>query len=84
MKPKVKQRRKPTVTTIQLPPIVGELTLPDMMPLGELADALKQNTAKVVASFRQFGMVVDLHTMVPFEFVANVIRLYGFTAKKAA
>jgi hypothetical protein len=84
LKPKVKQQQKPIITTFQLPPIKGELTLADEMTVGELAVMLKQKPAKIIESFQEFGMFVDRRTMVPYEFVTNVIRLYGFTAKKAA
>jgi hypothetical protein len=84
LKPKIKQQPKPAITTIQLPPIIGELTLAGDVTVGELAATLKQKPAKVIASCREFGLFVDRHTMVPHELVTAVIRLYGFTAKKAA
>ena len=90
LKPKAKQQQEPTVTTIQLPPIIGELTLPDQMTFGELAAALKQKPSKIIADSKQFGIspwindYTAVEQMIPFEFVSDVIRLYGFTAKKAA
>ena len=82
--PMVKHQQRPTVRTIQLPPIIGEMTVADLMTVGELTDAMKQKPSKIIADFMElFDVSVNVHQMVYFHHIVLVIRLYGFTAKNA-
>ena len=82
LNPKVEPKQKSAVRTIPLPPIVGEMTLPDQMTVGELADALKQKPSRIIADFmRLFGKSVTMHQTVYPHDISQVIRLYGFTLK---
>ena len=39
-----------------LPLVIGELTVPDMMIVGELADALKQKPSKIIADSKKLSL----------------------------
>jgi hypothetical protein len=66
-----------------LPAIIGEMTVKERMTVRELAEALKQRPFKIVADLMQLGVMATLNQPVHFEIIERVIRLYGFTAKKA-
>ncbi len=71
------------VTTI-LPPISGRLVVKDGMTVSALSALLGQNPSKIIEDFKQFGWNAELNPTAPFELIAFVIRLYGFTPNSAA
>ena len=52
----LRKKQESGVRTIMLPPVISELTVPDMMIVGELADALKQKPSKIIADFKKLSL----------------------------
>ena len=70
-------------TTTKLPPISNELAVTDWMTVSELAELLRQKSAKIIEDFKLFGWDSNLNPKAPVELIACVIRLYGFTPRNA-
>ena len=72
-----------SIRTIELPPIIGEITLPPAMTVRELARCLKRRPSRIIADLlRLFGQSISVRHTIYFFQMEQVVRLYGFTAKK--
>lgn len=66
-----------------MPPITGEINMPPGMTVGELAQALSQKPFKIIADLMGFGVFANISQPLEFEVISKVMRMYGFTAKRA-
>ena len=80
----LQQQLNPLVLPAALPPIVGELTVGDQTPVHKLAVLLKKQPVQIVADLLQLGVLATVNQLLPFDISAQVLRKYGYRAKKAA
>jgi len=78
--PKLSRRMN---TSRPLPPIIGELSVPEQMTVRELAELLMLKPYLVVADLITFGVFTTVNQIIGFEAIARVVRKYGYTARKA-
>jgi hypothetical protein len=85
LKPKVqhKQELPSRKAPAPLPPIIGEMTVEEHMTVSELAGVLKQKPFLIVADLMENGVFATVHQRIDFDVIAQVVRRYGYTAKKA-
>jgi hypothetical protein len=67
----------------ELPPIVGELELPDPIELRELAALVNQKPFQLIADLMALGVFANLHQHLDFATAAKVARNYGYTTRRA-
>ena len=83
LKLKDTRREVSSIRTIELPPIIGEITLPPAMTVRELARCLKRRPSRIIADLLMlFGHPLSARHIIQFWEIEQVVRLYGFTAKK--
>jgi hypothetical protein len=64
--------------------IIGELTVAEPVPVGQLAAVLGQKPSRIIADLMELGVFATAQQLIPFDIIAQVARSYGYTAKKAA
>jgi hypothetical protein len=74
----------PLPQSTPLPPIVGEIAIPEHASVLELATLLCQKPFQIVADLMQFGVFANVWQQLDFDTLSKVVRMYGFTAKRAA
>ena len=67
-----------------LPPVKGEIIIPDQTTVLHLALLLSQKPLLIVADLMQMGVLASIWKVLGFETISRVARKYGFIAKKAA
>jgi len=67
-----------------LPPVIGELVVPEPASVADLAGLLDQKPFVIVADLMGFGVLATVHQVIDFETISRVTRKYGFTARRAA
>ncbi|MHB8524318.1 MAG: translation initiation factor IF-2 N-terminal domain-containing protein [Limisphaerales bacterium] len=70
-------------TTAPLPPLIGEMTVPNQTTVRELAEVLKQKPFRIIADLMEIGVFATPHQQIAFDIIAQVVRRYGYAAKKA-
>jgi hypothetical protein len=65
-----------------LPPIVGEMVIPEQTSVSQLAVLLGQKPFKIVAEVLHLGFFVSAKQPLSFEIISSVVRKYGFIAKR--
>ncbi len=82
LKQKDRKPEVPSIRTIQLPQIIGEIALPPAMTVRELARCLKRRPSRIIADLLMlFGHPRSVGQFIQFYEMEQVVRLYGFTAK---
>jgi len=82
LKQKGGQSEVPSIRTLDLPPIIGELSLPPVMAVRELARCLNRRPSRIIADLRMlFGDTLSARHTIQFYQIQQVVRLYGFSAK---
>ena len=66
-----------------LPPIIGEMTVPSQITVGELAVTLTQKPFQIIGDLMKLGIFATGEQQLDFDTISRVLRKYGFTAKKA-
>ncbi len=67
-----------------LPPIVGEMVIPDQTTVRQLAVLLNQKPFQIIGDLMQFGFfVTNTNKALGFEVISSIARKYGFIAKRA-
>lgn len=85
VKPKVADKEVPSVRVFDLPPIVGQITVPSALAVGKLAEMLNQKPSRVVKDvWKLFGHPVTARHLLQFFEIEQVVRLYGFTATQTS
>jgi hypothetical protein len=74
----------PRPVAAPLPPIVGELVIPEQTSVSDLARLLSQKPFQIVADLMQFGIFATFKQTLDFQTISSVARKYGFIAKRAA
>jgi hypothetical protein len=86
LKLKDRQPEESSIRTIELPPIIGEITLPRAMTVRELARCLNRRPSRIIADLLMlFGDSCDslsVRHIIQFYEIEQVVRLYGFKAKE--
>ena len=83
--PKPKQKRSPAPKYRRpLPPIVGELVIPEQTTVGELAALLDQTKFQIHADLLGLGVSLNSKQTPEYEIITKVARLHGFIAKRTA
>ena len=67
-----------------LPPIVGEVTVTGRMTIRELAALLKQKPFQIIADLIELKVLANMDQELSFDLIAQVVRRYGYIAKRAA
>ena len=67
-----------------LPPIIGELIVPEKASVLDLAKLLSQKPFVIIVDVMQLGIFATVEQTLDFETISNLARKYGFIAKKAA
>ena len=65
-----------------LPPVIGEIEVPELMTVRQLAHVLKQKPFKIMADLMGFKVMVTLNQGISFDVISKVARKYGFTVRK--
>ena len=68
----------------QLPPIIGEITVPAWMTVTELAAALAQKPFQIIGDLMEVGIFANVKQQLDFETISRVLRKHGFVAKRGA
>ena len=71
------------VSLPSLPPVIGELVIPEQTSVLDLARLLSQKPFQIVADLMQFGAFATVEQTLDFEVISSVARKYGFTTKRA-
>ena len=74
--------QSPTVSLKPLPPIIGEIEVPELITVCQLADLLKQKPFKIMADLMELKVMVTVNYGISFDVIAKVARKYGFTVRK--
>jgi hypothetical protein len=69
---------------LSLPPIIGEIVIPEQTSVLDLAKLLTQKPFQIVADVMQLGVFATVKQTLDFEIISSVARKYGFIAKRAA
>jgi hypothetical protein len=72
------------IKCMKLPPIVGEIVIPEKIPVSQLAALLGQKPFKIIADVTRLGFLLTPEQQLSFDFSSCVARMYGFFAIKAA
>jgi len=78
---------KPLTTfpsTKPLPPIAGEVTVAERMTIRELAALLKQKPFQIIAELIELKILAKMDQELSFDLIAQLVRRYGYTAKREA
>jgi hypothetical protein len=67
-----------------LPPIIGELVIPEWTTVSALARLLGQKPFQIIADLIQLKIMATVNNKIEFEVSSKVARKYGFIAKRAA
>jgi hypothetical protein len=67
-----------------LPPVIGELVIPEQTSVLDLGRLLNQKPFRIIADLMQFGVFATVKQTLDFEVISSVARKYGFIAKRAA
>ena len=65
-----------------LPPITGELVVPERMMVRELAGALGRKPFQIIADLMEIGVFANVNQFIEFETIAKVARRHGLQAKR--
>ena len=65
-----------------LPPITGELAVPEWMTVRELAKALGQKPFQIIADLIQNRCFATVSYQLDFDVIANVTRKYGLISRR--
>lgn len=76
----VKPRKRPH----PLPPVKGEIIVPDQTSVSQLAALLGRKPFMIVADLIEMGVYASVWQLLDFETISRVARKYGFVAKNAA
>ena len=66
-----------------LPPIVGELVIPEQTSVSDLAKLLGQKPFAIVADLLRLGIFANVTQTLDFQIISRVARKHGFIAKRA-
>jgi hypothetical protein len=61
-----------------VPPLIGEITIPEPLTVKELAGLLHEKPFKIVADLMQIGVFATVDWALPLEAIAKVARRYGY------
>lgn len=67
-----------------LPPIIGEVEVPDTIAVRELAALVNQKPFQVIADLMELGIFGNLNQPLDFSIVSRLVRRYGYAAKRPA
>jgi Translation initiation factor IF-2, N-terminal region len=67
-----------------LPPIIGELVIPNQASVSQLAALLGQKVFQIIADVMRLGFFATPQQALSFEIISRVARRYGFIAIKTA
>jgi hypothetical protein len=87
LKPKheTKHQSRPTsAPPAPLPPIAGEIIIPQKTSVLDLARLLNQKPFRIVADVMQLGIFAIVKQTLDFEIISSVARKYGFIAKRTS
>ena len=82
--PKTYEVIKPVKQPAALPPIKGEIVVPDQATVSQIATLLGQKPFVIIADLMLIGVFAGVAQVLGFEAVSRVARKYGFIARKAA
>src|SRR5436190_11388791 len=59
-------------------PILGEILVPEMMTVRELADALKQKPFYIIADLMEMGVFANGNQKISFDLIARIAQKHGY------
>ncbi len=80
LKPKQQSPKHPA----PVPPIVGEIIIPEQTSVSQLAALLGQKAFQIIADVMELGVFATVKQPLDFKIISSVARKYGFIAKRAA
>lgn len=83
LEPKQKRRPAPGEPP-PLPPVVGEMVIPEQTTVGELAALLDQTKFQIHVDLLRLGVSLDSNQTPDYEIITRVARIHGYIAKRAA
>jgi Translation initiation factor IF-2, N-terminal region len=66
-----------------LPPITGEIIIPEGTSVLQLAALLGRKPFRIVADLMDIGVFANVNQLLDFETISKVARKYGYTVRKA-
>ena len=78
---KRQQLRRPSPTP--LPPLIGEVLIPEHTTVLQLASILNQKPFQIIVDLMEVGFFANVNQELDFDTIAKVTRRYGYTAKNA-
>jgi len=66
-----------------LPPIIGEIVIPEHTTVSQLASLLNLKPFQIVADLMEIGVFANVHHELTFTAIARIARRHGYTAKQA-
>jgi hypothetical protein len=82
LKPPVWKLKPPEPSKL-LPPIVGEIVVPEKTSVSQLAALVGQKPFQILADLMEIGVFASVNQALGFGTIARIARKYGFTARKA-
>jgi hypothetical protein len=67
-----------------LPPIVGELVVPNPTTVSQLASLLGQKPFQIIGDVMELGVFASINQALDFKTISSVARKYGYLAIKPA
>lgn len=82
--PEPKQKRNPPPRyRAPLPPVVGEMIIPEQTTVSELAALLHQTKFQIHADLLGLGVSLDSNQTPDYKTITRVARIHGYIAKRA-
>ncbi len=69
-------------SSTQAPKITGEILVSETTTVAELAALLGEKPFKIIADLMELGTFANLNQPLSFQTVCQVVRKYGYTAKR--
>ncbi len=79
---KFKPKKMQAAIPAPLPPLMGELVIPDQTTVTQLAELLGQKPFQILADLMELGVFAAVNHVLEFKVVSDVARKYGYLAIK--
>lgn len=78
------KQQQPVLPPPLLPPIIGQMEVPDQIAVRELAALVNQKPFQIIADLMGLGIFANVNQQLDFGTVSRVLRKYGYAAKRTA
>jgi Translation initiation factor IF-2, N-terminal region len=84
LKPKLQAAHQPWSVSKSPRPIIGEMIVTEQVTVRDLAAFVNRKPFEIIADLMELNVFVSVDKNIAFEVAAEVVRKYGYIAKKAA